>query len=514
MRRSTHWILLCFILLTSVATVAFGQDELQFSVEEFTLDNGMTFLVSERHTAPVFSGYITVGVGSGNEKIGNIGTAHLYEHMMFKGSQEVGTTDWEAESVLMAQEDSVWAMIDKARQEKRYISLNNPDQLEAHNQRIEQLETELDSLTKLSSQYVIQNEFDRIYTRNGSAEFNATTGYDFTRYYVSLPANRLELWFNMEAGRLIQPALREFFPERSVVREERRQSVENSAGAKLFEQLCGTALIAHPYQIFWEWGSEVDNLTRSDLLDFYETYYIPQRITVAVVGDVKVEEVRQMAEKYFGSMPAAPDPEPIHTLEPTQTGERRVEVVFDAEPALSIAFHKTAFDESDEPAFQVIERLLGDGRTSRLYRALVLDRQMCSDVSTYTFPGATFGSVYREIFCIDAYPKEGVSMVDVEAAIYEELEKLSTVPVDETELKKIKNQIDAEYVWASYSNMGLAGLLANAQNLAKDWRFALKYRENLKAVSAENVMQTAAKYFVKDRRTVATLIPKPKGDEL
>ncbi|MEW5924310.1 MAG: insulinase family protein, partial [Candidatus Zixiibacteriota bacterium] len=195
---------LCTVLLLIYpAVVSATDDGLQFPVQEFKLDNGMTFLVVERHTAPVFSGYICVGAGSAYEKIGNIGSAHLLEHMMFKGSQEVGTTNYAAEKDLMVKEDSIWAAIDEAMSQTRYIRLNEPEKLEQHLKYIDDLKLILDSLSKAGSQYVVQNEYDEIYSRNGAAESNATTGYDFTYYYLSLPANRLELWFNMEAGRLL-----------------------------------------------------------------------------------------------------------------------------------------------------------------------------------------------------------------------------------------------------------------------------------------------------------------------
>jgi len=506
-------LIICMMLLVVPAGLLAGSEGLQIPVQEFTLDNGMTFLVVERHNAPVFSGYICVGAGSAYERIGNIGMAHLLEHMMFKGSQEVGTTDWEAERDLMMKEDSVWAKIDDAMQETRYIRLNQPEKLDEHLKYIEDLNSLLDSLAAASSKYVIQNEFDRIYSRNGAAQFNATTGYDFTYYYVSMPANRLELWFNMEAGRLIHPAFREFFPERDVVSEERRQSVENSPDAKLFEQLIGTAFIAHPYQIFWEWQSEENMLTRADAQHFFDTYYIPQRISVAIVGDVTLDEVKEMAEKYFGAMPRGRDPEPIYTVEPPQPGERRVQLEFDANPMLTIAYHKTAFDDPDEPAFSVIERLLGDGRTSRLYKSLVLEKQLCLDIGVYTFPGNMMGDLHPSVFCIDAYPKEGVTTGQIETAVYEELAKLASEPVDETELTKIKNNIDADFVWGTYSNMGLAQFLARAHNLARDWRYLSTLRERLLAVTADDIMNIAAEYFTKENRTVATLIPKAKGGE-
>jgi len=222
MKKPSPFIVMAVLLGLALPAFGTAQDSMQFPVNEFTLPNGMTFLVVERHTSPVFTGFITVAVGSAYEKTGNIGTAHLLEHMMFKGSQTVGTTDYPAESALMIKEDSVWAKIDEAGQQTRYIKLNHPDKLDVHLKYIDSLKVVLDSLAAQSSRYVLQNEFDRIYTRSGAREFNANTGYDRTQYYVSLPSNRLELWFNMESDRLKHPAFREFFPERDVVSEERR----------------------------------------------------------------------------------------------------------------------------------------------------------------------------------------------------------------------------------------------------------------------------------------------------
>jgi len=501
------------LLVLIIGTAAAATDNLQLPVEKFTLENGMTFLIVERHTAPVFSGFISVRVGSGWEKIGNIGTAHLFEHMMFKGSETVGTTDIEAEKELWVKEDSIWARIDNARQQTRYIRLNQEDKLEAHLQYIADLEAVLDSLAELGSQYVVQNEFDEIYTRNGGAEFNATTGYDFTQYFVSLPSNRLELWFNMESDRLKKPALREFFPERNVVSEERRQSVENNSDSKLFEQLMGVAFIAHPYQIYWEWQSEENNLTRSDLMNFFHTYYIPQRMVAAVVGDVTVDQVKAMAEKYFGDIQKRPDPEPLYTREPEQQGERRVDLHYEANPAVFIAYHKTAFDSPDEPVFKVIERLLGEGRTSRLYKALVLEKQLCIDVEIDVFPGSRFGDLFAGSFNIYAYPKEGITTAQVEEAIYDELKGLATKPVDSLELTKVKNNIEADYIWSTYHNMGMASSLATAQNLARDWRYLYRLKDKLMAVTADDIRRVAGRYLIENNRTVATLIPLEKGAE-
>jgi predicted Zn-dependent peptidase len=505
-------LILAGLLVLTLALGLMAQNEIQLPVNQFTLDNGMTFLVMERPFAPVFTGFISVNSGSAYEVRGNIGTAHLLEHMMFKGSQTIGTSNYQAEAELMPKEDSIWAKIDEARQQTTYIKLNTPEKLEAHLKYIEYLKKVLDSLAQVSSQYVVQNEFDEIYTRNGAGEFNAMTTYDRTQYYVSLPANRLELWMAMESDRLRHPAFREFYTERDVVSEERRLSVENNGESKLFEQLIGTAFIAHPYSVYWEWQSEENNLKRSDLDNFFKTYYIPQRIVVSVVGDVKTAEVKKLAEKYFGPMPKGTLPEPIYTVETEQPGERRVDVNFEASPTIYIAYHCPAFDSPDMSAFKVMDRLLSDGRTSRLYKALVLDKQICLDISASFFPSeGDLGSDDPGIYVILAYPKEGIATADLEKAIYEELAKLSAAPIDEKELTKIKNRLDAEFVWNLYSNLGMAWRLASIQNQTKDWRYLNKFRQNLNAVTAQDIMNVAQKYLTKDNRTVGTLVPKPTG---
>ncbi len=511
MRRNLIRIVLVVLAVALSFEIGTAQDQMQFPVQEFTLPNGMTFLVVERHTAPVFAGYITVAVGSAYERRGNIGSAHLLEHMMFKGSQSVGTSDYKAEQGMMVREDSVWDKIDQARQELVYIRLNQPEKAEAKQKQIDSLKAALDSLSASSSKFVIQNEFDRIYTRNGSAEFNANTGYDRTNYYVSLPSNRLELWFSMESDRLKHLVLREFFPERDVVSEERRLSVENNPDSKLYEQLIASAIIAHPYHVFWEWQSEENNLKRSDVETFFKTYYIPQRMTVAVVGDVKLDDVKKLAMQYFGDMPSGPQPAPIYTTEPEQPGERRIDVEFEASPMVFVAYHMVSFDSPEQATFEVASRLLGDGRTSRLYKSLVLEKQLCMDISVGAYPGSDLGDDAPGIMNVYAYPKEGVSTADVEKGIYEELEILAAAPVDEKELQKIKNRIEANFIWSFYTNLGLAGKMALAQNQVHDWRYLLKFRNNLKAVTANDIMTVAKKYFTKENRTVATLIPKQTG---
>ncbi len=306
---------------------------------------------------------------------------------------------------------------------------------------------------------------------------------------------------------MTNPVLREFYAERDVVIEERRLKVDNEGPAKLFEQLIGTAFIAHPYQIFWEWKSEVAHLTRPKLVDFYKRYYAPNRMVLAIVGDVKADEVFTRAEAAFGKVPRQPDPDPVVTEEPPQEGERRVVQKFDAEPYLSVGYHKTAFDDPDEIVYRVLHRLLSDGRTSRLYKALVLDKQVATNVSTYEFPGSQSGDLDPNLFVIDVEPKSPHSTTVCEEALYAELERAATVPVDAEELQKIKNRIESDFIWSLYSNLGLANQIAEYEARAGDWRYLLSIRDRLAKVTAEDIMRVAKKTFTADNRTVATLVP-------
>lgn len=510
--------MLTFVLALGLTlTLASGppaQTNFTIPVKTLTLDNGLVILVVERPGSGVFSSYIVTAVGSANEKPGQIGAAHFLEHMLFKGTKTIGTKDYAAEKKLMDKQDSVWNLIDRARQDSRFVRLSEDTQeLERHQQWIAQLEALLDSLIADESLYVVKNEYEELYTRRGAVGFNASTGYDFTDYIVSLPANQLEMWFAMEGDRMTNPVLREFYPEREVVLEERRLKIDNEGEGKLFEQFIGAAFIAHPYHLMWEWKSDQGNIKRAALEEFHKQFYAPNRTVVGLVGDVSFADVERFAHQYWDEIPSQPDPDPIRTVEPAQVGERRVEVHFDASPLVSIGFHKTAFDGADEPVFMVLDRILSDGRSSRLYKSLVIDQQLCSHVSTSAFPGAETGDLYPNLFIIDAYPKEGVETSTVEEAIYAELEQLATTPVSDRELKKAQNNIEAEFVWDAYHNDGLAAKLAQYQSIAKDWRFMLKRLDQVRTVTPELIQTVARKYFTEHNRTVATLVPLSAGDE-
>lgn len=498
------------VLLGAMTAVSFAQGDVALDVKKKVLDNGMTILVVERHNAPVMSTYIHYKVGSANEWPGMIGAAHLLEHMLFKGTQTLGTRDYAKEAPLLVREDSLRsAIVNEERRAEMHAfqrSIGIKD-VPYNTATIEKLTADLENVKLALDALVDKNAYEQLYSRNGASGFNAGTGYDGTTYYVNLPANRLGLYLSVEGDRMTNPVLREFYAERDVVIEERRLKVDNEGGAKLFEQLIGTAFIAHPYQIFWEWKSEVAHLTRPKLVDFYKRYYAPNRMVLAIVGDVKAEEVFTRANEAFGKVPRQPDPDPVVTEEPVQEGERRVVQKFDAEPYLSVAYHKTAFNDPDEIVYRVLHRLLSDGRTSRLYKSMVIDQQVATSVSTYEFPGSQSGDLDPNVFVIDVEPKSPHTTLECETALYAELEKAATVPVGADELQKIKNRIESDFIWSLYSNLGLANQIAEYEARAGDWRYLLSIRDRLAKVTAEDIMRVAKKTFTADNRTVATLVP-------
>jgi predicted Zn-dependent peptidase len=505
------WFLVSFFALVSAA--AAETSDIKLDVKEHVLSNGMTLVLVERHTAPVFYSMMYFKVGSANEVGGNIGSAHLLEHMMFKGTRKIGTSNWDKESALMDIEDRLYDKLYRLKGDmedervRRSIAGSNVSDDSS------QMKVVLDSIVQIETalnDVIVPNQLEELYTENGGYDFNAHTGYDITSYQVAFPKNRLELIMMVEAERLRHPVFREFYSERDVVAEERRLSVDTQAPAKLFEQLIATTFVAHPYQIFWEWGSEVADLTRGEISDFFKTYYAPNRTVLAIVGDIDANETIKMAEKYFGDIPAQAPPKRIESVEPVQNGEKRVEVVFDAEPAIEIAYHKTAFDDPEDAVFNVITAILSRGRTSRFYKGLVEGKRLALAVDVSQFPWGDVGTLYPNVLVIDAQPKAPATVEQLEAAVYEELEKLKTTPVDSLELEKIKNNLVSDFIWGLYDGLGLADRLAQSQTIAGDWKYLGFLRERMSSVTAADIMRVARQYFTKENRTVAVLVPAKK----
>ncbi|WP_447600659.1 M16 family metallopeptidase [Nitrospira sp. Nam80] len=481
-------------------------------VIEHRLANGMTVLMVERHQTPVVSINLTFGVGGMNEQVGQTGLAHLYEHMAFKGTRTVGTKDYEKEQAVLEELHRVGAELERYDREAvsgRSGTDASGAQLKSEREALQQRFKELQDK---AGEYVLGNEMALLYQRHGAVGLNASTGKDITRYIINLPANRLPLWAALEADRMAHPVLREFYKERGVVMEERRLRTDDSPTGLLYEAFTSTAFQAHPYGVpTIGWASDIQSLTPEAAHEFFKTYYGPNNATVAVVGDINPTEVVTLMEQTFGKIPAAPAPPPIVTREPTQRGERRVEIEFEAEPSLAIGYHKPGLGHPDDFVFDVIDSVLTEGTTSRLYGKLVKEKRLAVSVMSDTnFPGVRAPN----LFVIAATPRAPHTTEEVEAAILDEVERLKTEPVSAKELEKVLHNLDADLVRSLRSNSGLASQLSFYQTVAGNWRYIVQARDRIAAVTADDVQRVAKQYLTRANRTVGVLVKKPAERKL
>jgi predicted Zn-dependent peptidase len=452
------------------------------------LPNGMLFLVYPRNTSPTFSGHLLIDVGSSDEHLGITGIAHMFEHMAFKGTPTVGTTDYAAEKPLL---DEIERAADELTQ-LRFAPKADP-------RRIAELSVRYKDLTERHRALTKKEEFSEIYTRNGGQDLNASTSYDFTNYFVSLPSNRLELWMWMESERLLHPVLREFYIERDVILEERNMRVENSPRGKLWETFLALSFIAHPYGYpILGWPQDMARLTQREAEDFRGRFYVPANMIAAVVGDVDPAAVFSLAERYFGRLPAAPADRLTPAAEPRQIGERRFEIRRPANPSVLIAYHKPPLPDPADYIADVTEQVLTEGRTSRLYRLLVLQKQLATGVGAFSTPG----DKYANLVVISATPRAPHTVREVEEAIYAELDRLAKEGPTALELEKVKNRLDVDVQRSLRSNDGLAGMLAYYTGLTRDPRYLEKYIAKLKSVTANDVARFTSSTLTAENRTV------------
>jgi len=502
MKKRLLFVIVLFALLTlvSAAVSAAGFSD---KVKEFTLSNGMKFFVYERHEVPTFAGMIMVKVGSVDERKGETGMAHFFEHMAFKGTTVMGTKDYQKEKPLLEEMDKIGYELSA-----EYLKGNQADQA-----KLNALREKLGKLQEEHRQIVLKDELDRIYSENGGEFLNASTSNDTTQYFVMLPANRLELWFLIESERFKDLVFREFYSERDVIAEERRMGEDNDPDGFLNEEYQNVAFVLHPYRhSVVGYMEDIQSYTKDKAINFFKTFYIPNNMTAAVVGDVKLEEVRKLAEKYFGDIPRGPEPPRQSVIEPKQKGERRVTVRFDAEPRLEIGYHMPAYPDKDYLTLDLISMILSRGASSRMYRDLVTNRKIALNVSAYTgSPGERYPSLF-EVYATPRYPNKPE---DLEKAIYEHLERLKKEPVSAEEIEKALNMAEASlYRSIGFAeNVFLAMRLLNNVIIYGDMDADFKQVEAMKKITPEDIMDTAKRILNESNRTVGILLKKEKGGE-
>jgi predicted Zn-dependent peptidase len=472
-----------------------AQDVAQFEkrMTEFTLENGLKFLVLERHGALVVSFHTYADVGASDEVRGITGLAHLFEHMAFKGTKTIGTRDYKAEKKAMAKIDEAFLALKAERRKGE----------KADKARLEQLENQFREAQEQAQKYLVHDEYEETFSREGSAGFNAYTSHDATQYIVSLPSNKVELWMMMESDRFAHPVLREFYKEKDVVMEERRLGVESQPVGRLLEEFMAVAYKAHSYgdQVVGHM-SDLETMTRAEAETFFKKYYSPSNLTIAIVGDVNPQQIRKLATEYFSGIPSGPKPDPVETVEPPQLGERRVVVEDPSQPFVLIGYHKPDIHHPDDAVFDAITDVVGMGRTCRLYRSLVKEKRIAVYASGFQgMPGAK----YPSLFLFYAVPAKGRTNQECEEAIYTEIEKLKSEPLTPEELAKAKTRARAGLIRQLDSNSGLAAMLTFYEVVTDDWRNLFEQLDKIDKVTAEDIQRVAKEYFTTKNRTVGII---------
>ncbi len=484
------------LLLTASALPLSAQDllaDFESKTSVHVLDNGWTFIIVERPVAPVFSFATVVNVGGAQEVPGITGLAHMFEHMAFKGTPNIGTTDYQAEKKALEEVEVAYQTYEL----KRRDPLADPKEVEALHAAYKEKE-------EAAGKFVVANEFGDIVEREGGVGLNAFTNSDHTVYAYSFPANRIELFAFLESERFIHPVYREFYKERDVVQEERRLRTESQPIGRMIEQTLSTAFVAHPYkQPVVGYMSDLQSFTATDADAFFRKHYVPANLITVLVGSVEAETVMPMIKKYFGRAPAGKKPESLRTVEPPQIAEKTVVMVDPAQPFYAEMYHRPSVLDPDNAVYTAIDDVLSNGRTSRLYRSLVRDQKIALFSSSLSgFPGRKYPGLWLTF----AVPAKDHTNEEVQAAIRKELESLKTEPVTDAELKRFRTRAKASLLRQVRSNFGLAVQLGMTHSIYGDWRELFRDLDRIEKVTKEDIMRVAQKTLTANNRTVGMIV--------
>jgi len=409
------------------------------NVKYAKLANGLQVIVLENHKAPVATFNVFYRVGSRNEHFGKTGISHLCEHLMFRGTKKYGP-----------------------------------------------------------------EEYSNIIQINGGDD-NAFTTNDYTDYFVVINRDHLDVPISLEADRMANFAPKGFDSEKAVVMEERRMRTEDSPEEALQEMIQAAAFVAHPYH--WPvigWMHDIEGLTLKDALDYHAIYYSPQNAIIVAVGDFDGNKVMTEVSDAFSSIKNVDKPLPVSEIEPPQDGERRVILRHAANlPAFGEAYHVTNYrDVSDGFALEVASEILSAGKSARLYKDLVVDKQSVVDVGA-EYDMTTFDP---DLFWVSAQMRPGIKTEDVMAEIDKQIAALRDTPVGDRELQLAKNQEQAAFVFGQDSIFREAEMLGTYQMLG-DYRMVDDYLKGIDKVTAADIQRVAKKYLVDSNRTVGVLVP-------
>lgn len=478
-------------------------------VQEVVLDNGMKFLLVRRYGDPDVAAGWLAKVGSANERPGITGISHLIEHMMFKGTHTMGTSNIQQELKLIKQIDEI--KVEMRKEERLFGRLQRLGETEGDMSKrslyYQQLRSELLAMQKKEQHLLVPEELERTYMSAGAAQMNAWTDWDSTVYYINIPSNKLELWFWLESDRLAHPVFREFYAEQAVVQEEHRWRTENTPLGKFEEQFEALFWQSSPYS--WPidgWTSDVKALNREEARTFFELHYAPVNLTACLVGDFDLIRVAELARRYFGRLkPATRELEPVRTREIAQQAMARMIACAETNPRVVIRYHTVPAGHKDEPALTILSSML-NGQTGRLYRSLVLQQDLASSVAA-----SHVGARYEGYFELEVTPRPEKRPEEVEQAIYRELDNLKRVPIGDKELQRLKDLSSTSFYRSIQSDFSLMIGLLVAEG-GPGWKHLGSFPGKVEAVTPTDVTQAAMKYLSPQKGTVAVYYRK--GSEL
>ena len=473
----------------------------QVPVREILLANGMKLLLVERHDEPVVAGGWVAHVGAANERPGITGIAHLFEHMMFKGTRTIGTSDYEKDLQILAEQEKIR---DQMREEeaKMRIAFRKGDiddllKPESKTARWNELNEQFKKLVDDERKVLVKNEFDKVYTSAGGSGMNAFTTQDMTCYFIKVPSNKLELWMWMESERIKAPVFREFYSERDVVFEERRMRTDSTPTGKFEEEAEAMTWQSVPYH--WQtigWPSDISSISKAQADEFYGIYYSPQNITLILVGDFDSVATEKMVRRYFERIPRGPkNPPDLITTEVPQLGEKRMYADADTNPNADLEWHTVPFGHKDSYPLKVLAQILSS-RTGRLYKGLVLGSQLATSVEA-----GQDSRKWAGLFGIGGEVRDPHTPEELEKGIYVELDKLRNTPVPAEELQKVKNQFAAAEFRKLASDEAILHQLMICEG-ERDWHEFNESGAKIQSVTAEDIQRVVKKYFTRENRVV------------
>jgi len=484
----TPRVLVFLALLTGVSRLASADlaSDLRARVHDFRLSNGMQFLVVENHHLPIVSGLIYVNAGAAQDQPKASGLAHFLEHLMFKGTVGIGTTDYDAERPALDKVERAYAALAQARQARTDSRV------------IARLEQEFAQAQELAGRFVITNEYSQAIESAGGHNLNARTTADATTFFYALPSNQLELWFYLESERLLHPVFREFFQERKVVQEELRKRVGNDAVGTIMEEACGRAFAGQPYrEPVLGRPDDLENLSPGDVRRFYETHYRPDNVIAVLFGDVDPDTARMLAEKYFlrwSPQPAA-SPTGNQELEPPASAKNWTT----SSSLVGLAFRRPPLRNPDSLLYEAAMAWLCQDQSALLYRKLVRSRRLVAELGSYT---AVPGQRYAGLCFLYMKPAQGHSRQEVLQACREELARADREGLSFFDLAEVKRKLRQRFQRNLQEDRSLMLQLATHQALAGDWREFFRLPEKIHRITLVDVRRIVRTFLQPEQSLV------------